>query len=94
MIVLALSTLIDSWAHGSVVVTSYEFFKSNVFNNIGEFYGTHPWHWYLSQGFPAVLGIQLLPFILSVIEVLRNREVYRNEFVLLASVVFTLVVYR
>ena len=29
---------------------------------ISEFYGTHPWHWYFSQGIPAVIG-SFLPLV-------------------------------
>ena len=28
-------------------------------------YGAHPWHWYFSQGLPAILGILLTSFFLN-----------------------------
>jgi phosphatidylinositol glycan class B len=31
----------------------------NVLKGHSAMYGTHPWHWYLSQGAPAVLGTSL-----------------------------------
>ncbi|KAJ1524707.1 hypothetical protein HK096_000787, partial [Nowakowskiella sp. JEL0078] len=34
----------------------------NVVSNISSFYGTHPWHWYLTQGLPVVT-LSYLPFI-------------------------------
>lgn len=85
---------IDSFFYGSFVVTPLNFLKLNVISGIGEWYGTQPWYWYLSAGLPAVLGIQLLPFILAAIVVLKNRHSHINELALLGCVVFTIGVYR
>lgn len=35
---------IDSYAHGSFILTPVEFLKLNVLEGIGSFYGTHPWY--------------------------------------------------
>lgn len=88
-----LSVLIDSLAHGSFVITSYEFLKANIFEGVGEFYGSHPWHWYLSQGLPAILGVQILPFIVATVHILKNRQMYPNELALLGSIIFTIFIY-
>ncbi|CAH0553253.1 unnamed protein product [Brassicogethes aeneus] len=93
LLVLTISTLLDSWMHGSFLVTGYEFVKYNFYYNIGEFYGSHPWHWYLSSGIPAIFGINLIPFVIATIVVLKNRQVYPNELILLGTVVFTVIVY-
>lgn len=85
---------IDSIFYGGFVITPLNFLKLNVFNNVGEWYGTQPWFWYLSVGFPAVLGIQLLPFILAVLVVLKNRHSHPNELALLGCIIFTITVYR
>lgn len=90
----AVSIIFDTLAHGELVITPYNFFKLNVFNNIGAWYGTQPWHWYLSTGLPAVLGIQLVPFVLAVIVILKNRQSHPNELALLGCIVFTVAVYR
>lgn len=91
---LLLSTLADSLAHGNFVITSYQFLKANVFQGIGEFYGSHPWHWYLSSGLPAILGIQIIPFVIASIHILRYRYMHPNELAQLGCVVFTIFVYR
>lgn len=62
--------------------------------DIGTFYGAHPWHWYLSTGFPAILGIQFLPFILASIVVLKHKESHTNELAMLGTLMFVLAVYR
>lgn len=92
--VLALTVLLDSICHGSLVVTPYEFFKFNLLQNLSGFYGVQPWHWYLSSGLPSILGIQILPFLWATITVLKNRHIHPNELVMLGVIVFTVTVYR
>lgn len=36
--------------------TAANFFRVNVTEGISEFYGKNPWHWYISQGWPVLLG--------------------------------------
>lgn len=85
---------LDSFSRGTLTITPLNFVKLNVFNNVGEWYGTQPWFWYLSSGFPAVLGIQLLPFIFAVFVILKNRHSHPNELALLGCVIFTITAYR
>lgn len=89
-----ISILIDSLARGTLIITSYEFLKANVVNNVGEWYGSEPWHWYLSNGFPAMVGIQIAPFVVAVIHIVKNKEMYKNELALLGCIIFTIVIYR
>ncbi|XP_030764543.1 GPI mannosyltransferase 3 [Sitophilus oryzae] len=91
-LVLAVSIAIDSLVHGSLIITPYNFLKLNVFESIASNYGTHPWHWYLSSGLPAILGIQILPFIMAILIILKARKNHPNELVLLATIVFTIFV--
>lgn len=91
---MIISFLIDSWAHGSLVISSYQFLKANVVQNVGLFYGSHPWYWYLLTGLPAILGVNFIPFVLAAVYVLRYRETSPNELVLLGTMVFTVSVYR
>lgn len=88
-----ISILIDSLARGTLIITSYEFLKANVVNNVGEWYGSEPWHWYLSNGFPAMVGIQIAPFVVAVIHIVKNKEMYKNELALLGCIIFTIVIY-
>nr|XP_031308869.1 GPI mannosyltransferase 3 isoform X3 [Camelus dromedarius] len=55
--------------------------------DLGTFYGSHPWHWYFSQGFPAVLGTHL-PFFIHGCFLASKR--YR---IFLVTVLWTLLVY-
>ncbi|XP_062561074.1 GPI mannosyltransferase 3 [Armigeres subalbatus] len=84
---------VDSFIHGSLLLSPYEFLRFNVLKGIGSFYGEHPWYWYVNVGLPTVLGISTLPFLLAAVETLRHRQVYKERAILLTSVLFTLVVY-
>ncbi|ELU03730.1 hypothetical protein CAPTEDRAFT_107850 [Capitella teleta] len=65
-LILAVSSIIDRYFYGKWVYVHLNFLEFNVFSGLGSFYGTHPWHWYLSQGLAVILGIQLFPFVLAV----------------------------
>ncbi|XP_065157206.1 GPI mannosyltransferase 3-like [Atheta coriaria] len=93
LLILIGSTAFDSILHGSFVVTWWEFFASNVLDGVGEFYGSHPWHWYLSQGLVAVLGVQVVPFLIATVRVLKHRHVFIDELALLASFTFAIFIY-
>ncbi|XP_044258061.1 GPI mannosyltransferase 3 [Tribolium madens] len=93
LIVLAASTLLDSLSHGSFIVTPYEFLKFNIFQDVGSYYGSQPWFWYLSAGFPAILGIHFLPFVMATLVIIKNRSIHPNELALLGTIVFSLGVY-
>lgn len=92
--ILGISVCIDSFIHGSLIFTAYNFIKFNFVEDIGSFYGSNPWHWYLSKGFPAILGIQFLPFILACIVVIKNKKSHTNELAILGTLIFILSVYR
>ncbi|XP_035774460.1 GPI mannosyltransferase 3-like [Anopheles albimanus] len=89
----ALSIAVDSYFHGSFIVTPYQFLQYNVLKGVGSFYGEHPWYWYLSAGLPMLLGITILPFLVASFETVRHRQVYKERFLLLSSVLFTIAVY-
>lgn len=84
---------LDSFFYDRLIFTPYEFFKVNVVEGIGEFYGKHPWYWYLNVGLPTILGITFVPFVFSAIQTLRHYQVYEQRLVLLTSVAVTLSVY-
>ncbi|XP_073842974.1 phosphatidylinositol glycan anchor biosynthesis class B isoform X2 [Musca autumnalis] len=92
LLVATLSVGIDSYMHGRLLITPYEFLKYNVIQNIGSFYGSHPWHWYFTVGLPTVLGITFLPFLFGVIETIRNSNAYPTRKYLLLTVLLSLIV--
>ncbi|KAM7358789.1 phosphatidylinositol glycan anchor biosynthesis class B isoform 1-T1 [Cochliomyia hominivorax] len=90
LIVGAICVGIDSWMHGQLLITPYEFLKYNIFHNIGSFYGSHPWYWYFTVGLPTVLGINFLPFLFGVMETIRHSEVYPVRKYLLITILLSL----
>ncbi|XP_031425471.1 GPI mannosyltransferase 3 [Clupea harengus] len=84
---LGLSILIDSLIHGQWILVQWNFIKFNIFHNVAEFYGSHPWHWYFTQGFVVVLGPHL-PFFLHGCSLASKR--YR---ILLFTIAWTLIIY-
>lgn len=54
---------VDSYFYGKFILVPYHFIMFNVVKGGGSFYGSHPWHWYFSQGFPAITGSMLPLFI-------------------------------
>lgn len=84
---------IDSYYHGSWLITPLEFFKSNVIDDIGAHYGTHPFHWYLSSGLTAVLGIGCVPFFLAVLQTASKWNEFEDRKPILISIASTIFIY-
>lgn len=84
---------LDSFYHGSLLIVPIEFFKVNVLQNIGSFYGSHPIYWYFTSGFPAVLGICIIPFYLAVFDCIKSWNESKSRQVILMSIIFTIFVY-
>jgi phosphatidylinositol glycan class B len=51
-----LSSVIDWIFYGKIVNVYYNFLEFNFLNDMGSFYGSHPWHWYFSQGLIVILA--------------------------------------
>ncbi|XP_055928183.1 GPI mannosyltransferase 3-like [Argiope bruennichi] len=64
-IILSILLCCDRYFYGEWVLTPYNFFLFNWSNDIGAFYGQHNFLWYFFSGFPVVLGIHLLPFLMG-----------------------------
>ncbi|KAJ8305556.1 hypothetical protein KUTeg_016101 [Tegillarca granosa] len=60
------SLLLDCGFYGDWIFVQYNFLKFNFLQGGGSFYGTHPWHWYITQGFPVIMGTHLFPFVMGV----------------------------
>ena len=45
-------------------MTTYNFFKFNLYEGKSSFYGTHSWHWYISDGIPVTL-LSYVPFLVT-----------------------------
>ena len=63
--ILSLSSIVDRVFYGEWVYVHYNFLQFNVLSNMGAFYGSHPWHWYITQGFVVIMGTHVFPFLMA-----------------------------
>ncbi|XP_062224342.1 mannosyltransferase APTG1 [Phragmites australis] len=70
-IVLAVTTFLDWWMYGSQVIVPLNFLKFNLFSSGGDYYGTHVFHWYFTQGFPSMIWT-FLPFAMC--GIIKSQE--------------------
>ncbi|KAI3709197.1 hypothetical protein L2E82_38956 [Cichorium intybus] len=63
-IVLGLTFILDRFMYGSWILVPFNFLKFNFLSSGGDYYGTHPWHWYFTQGF-TVMIFTFLPFMVA-----------------------------
>jgi phosphatidylinositol glycan class B len=54
LMLMILSTLVDSIYHGKLTSTFYNFLEFNLLSGMSSFYGVHDRTWFLTQGLPYV----------------------------------------
>ena len=59
-------TIVDRIMYGEWTFVIANFFKFNFLTAGGAFFGTHPWHWYFTQGLPAMAFTFLPPAVAGV----------------------------
>ncbi|XP_048337825.1 GPI mannosyltransferase 3 isoform X1 [Sphaerodactylus townsendi] len=87
LITLGMSLTMDRLFFGQWVLVQLNFLKLNVLHNLAAFYGSHPWHWYLSQGLPVVLGPHLPFFIHGCLRAPPKHRIF------LAVILWTVAIY-
>lgn len=86
-VAVGISTVIDCIFYGKLTLVQFSFLKFNIFHGVADFYGSHPWHWYLTQGFPVIIGPHLPLFLHGC------SLAFKKYKILLAAVVWTIIVY-
>lgn len=64
ILVLGLTCLLDRFMYGTWILVPLNFLKFNFLSSGGDYYGTHKWHWYFTQGF-SVMIFSHLPFCIA-----------------------------
>lgn len=64
-ILLLLSFGVDLYFYKTLTFVHWNFLKFNIFKNVASSYGTHPFHWYLTQGIPVVLSFHLIFLVIG-----------------------------
>ncbi|KAH1201365.1 GPI mannosyltransferase 3 [Glycine max] len=57
ILVLGLNCLLDCFMYGTWILVPLNFLKFNFLSVGGDYYGTHKWHWYFTQGFPVMISL-------------------------------------
>ncbi|KAJ3693913.1 hypothetical protein LUZ60_009393 [Juncus effusus] len=70
-LILALISLLDRWMYNTWVIVPLNFLKFNFLSSGGDYYGTHVFHWYFTQGFPSMVWT-FLPF--CIFGVIKSKE--------------------
>lgn len=70
-----LTTLLDYFFYGKFVIVHWRFLQFNFIQDNSGFYGTHPWHWYFTQGIPVVLFPHFPLVLLEISYWMRKGEV-------------------
>ena len=63
---LILSLGVDYIFHKKLIFVHWNFFYYNWVYNISANYGSHAWHWYLTQGVPVVLAFYTIPSLFGI----------------------------
>ncbi|XP_067929021.1 GPI mannosyltransferase 3-like [Watersipora subatra] len=58
-----ISMRIDKAFYGQWSLVPLNFFQFNINRQISHIYGTHPWHWYVTQGIPFILSTHCIPLV-------------------------------
>lgn len=87
MSAILMSAFIDCLFYEKWTLVQLNFIKFNILHGVADFYGSHPWHWYFTQGFAVVIGPHL-PFFIH-----GCGLAFRKYRILLATVVWTIAVY-
>ncbi|XP_051920107.1 GPI mannosyltransferase 3-like [Hippocampus zosterae] len=84
---IVISTIIDFIFYGKWIFVQFNFLKVNVLDGVASLFGTQPWHWYLTQGYPVVIGPHL-PFFLY-----GCSLAFRKYTLLLVAITWTILVH-
>ncbi|KAI9126033.1 hypothetical protein K1719_003451 [Acacia pycnantha] len=63
-LMLGLTCILDRSLYGKWILVPLNFLKFNFLSSGGDYYGTHKWHWYFTQGF-TVMIFTYLPLSLA-----------------------------
>lgn len=77
LISLLTALALDSIYYGRPTLSLWNFIRFNALQGGSAYFGTHPWHWYLTNGLPPLLTVST-PFLLTHL-FLVTRQVHRRR---------------
>ncbi|KYR01681.1 putative transmembrane protein [Tieghemostelium lacteum] len=91
IIVIILNVGVDYYFYGKLTFVPYNFLYFNVTLGVSKFYGTHPFHWYFTQGLPTIAFTSILFFVLAYRDLYKDN---RNDKLSLANMtIFSVALY-
>jgi len=91
IITIVVMLTIDYWFYGKWIVTPYNFVLFNVIHDAGTIYGSHPWHWYFTSGFTAMLAT-FLPFF--IVGIVMSKNYYLAFLILWTNVIYSFLTHK
>lgn len=67
------------WSSLRIPLVSLNFLRINSGTDLAALYGTHPWHWYLTEGLPTNLGPLTPCFLVAVVQFVRGNLKNRSD---------------
>lgn len=90
---LIFSITLDSYFHGSFVITQWNFLYYNIIKKVNAHYSIENWYWYFICGLPSVLGPVFFIFVYVLIKKCRHLNRIDTDFKLIITIIWTLLVF-
>ncbi|VVC37827.1 GPI mannosyltransferase [Cinara cedri] len=90
---LSFSIMLDSYLHGSFVITQWNFLYYNIFKKINTHYSIQHWFWYFIIGLPPLLGPIFLIFAYTAFKNLKHINRIDTDIKLIITILWTLLVF-
>ncbi|XP_025208440.1 GPI mannosyltransferase 3 [Melanaphis sacchari] len=90
LLAIIFSITLDSYLHGSFVVTQWNFLYYNIIKKVNAHYSVENWYWYFVSGLPPVLGPIFFVLIYCFIKKLRHINLYDTDSKLVITVFWSL----
>jgi GPI mannosyltransferase 3 len=84
------SITLDTYLHGSFVVTQWNFLYYNIIKKVNAHYSVEHWYWYFVSGLPPVLGPIFFIFIYCFIKKIRHINLYDTDSKLAITIFWSL----
>jgi len=87
---LIFSITLDTYFHGSFVVTQWNFLYFNIIKKVNAHYSVEHWYWYFVSGLPPVLGPIFFVLIYCLIKKIRHINLYDTDSKLVVTIFWSL----
>ncbi|XP_015365722.1 PREDICTED: GPI mannosyltransferase 3 [Diuraphis noxia] len=86
---LIFSITMDTYFHGSFVVTQWNFLYYNIIKKVNAHYSVEHWYWYFVSGLPPVLGPIFFILIYCLIKKISHINLYDTDSKLVVTIIWS-----